>query len=95
MGRQARKKASGQIDKLKREIELNPRLETVFSICKELGIDDPICWMNNTSPLVIDWWIAFESLRAEREAAIYKNSGSGQEMSGEDAGKYLTRISGQ
>lgn len=51
--------------------------------------------MNNTSPLVIDWWIAFESLRAEREAAIYKEANSGAAMSGEEAGQYLTRISGQ
>ena len=68
---------------------MNARLESVFSICKDLTIDDPIHWMNNTSPIVIDWWVAYYTLKAEREAEVYKSSGKGKEMSPEDASEYL------
>lgn len=69
-------KAQGQIARLKLEIESNPRLDAVFAICELLGIDDPIHWMNSVSPIVIDWWIAHLTLKAEREMAAHKSSGS-------------------
>jgi hypothetical protein len=49
---------------------VNHRLRWVFRICKELGIDDPVHWMNSVSPSVVDQWIAFELL--ERESGLPK-----------------------
>ena len=76
MGRQTRKKAVGQIDRLIAELDRNPRLDTVFTICKDLGVDDPIHWMNNVSPMVIDWWIAHYTLKVRRESEAYKDNQS-------------------
>ena len=73
-------------------ISSNPRLESVFVICDNLNIDDPIHWMNNTSPVVIDWWIAFMSVKADREAALYDKTDGNREMSPEDAGNYLSNL---
>ena len=67
----------------------------VFSICKELGIDDPVFWMNNTRPIVIDWWIAYHSHVAEEEKKLYEDSGSNKEMDPADAGAYLSNLTGQ
>jgi len=36
----------------------NLRFRMAVKICKELGIDDPIHWMNNTDPRLLDLWIA-------------------------------------
>ena len=96
MGWQPRKKAAGQIELLKAELERNPRLDSVFSICKELCIDDPIYWMNNTSNMVVDWWIAYFMLKNERETAAYEeSSGSfGKSMTGEEAFAHLSKTSG-
>jgi hypothetical protein len=79
---------------LKAELERNPRLDAVFSICKELCIDDPIHWMNNTSPLVVDWWIAYLMLKNEREEAVHSGSGGSGSMTGEDAFAHLSNITG-
>tara|TARA_Y100000361_G_C11001806_1_gene259690 strand:+ start:340 stop:618 length:279 start_codon:yes stop_codon:yes gene_type:complete len=86
----SRKKVAGQIDKLKKEIEANPRLESVFSICQDLGIDDPIHWMNNTSPRVIDWWIAYHAVKTERELKAYE--GDKKSMEPNDAAEYLNNL---
>ena len=67
---------------------------SVFSICQELGIDDPIHWMNNTSRIVIDWWIGFMSLKNERELDAYSDKSSGSKMSPEDASEYLSSVIG-
>ena len=36
-----------------------------MSICKQLGIDDPVAWMNATDPKVLDLWIAEMIFEAE------------------------------
>ena len=85
-------KARGQIDKLKTEFESNGRLSSVFSICQDLNIDDPIHWMNNTKPIVVDWWIAYRSFMAEQEQRIRDevNNEAGQEMSANSAMDYIS-----
>ena len=75
-------------------MDANPRLFSVFSICQELGIDDPIHWMNNTSRIVIDWWVGFMSLKNEREREAYSDTSSGNKMSPEDASEYLSSVVG-
>ncbi len=94
MGGFTRGKATGQIDKLKIEIERNARLFHVFSICEELGIDDPIHWMNSVSPLVVDFWIAYRSVKFDMESKAYESASGNKEMSPEDASKYLNNIVG-
>lgn len=75
------------------EIKSNPRLDSVFTICKDLGIDDPIAWMNGTSRLVVDWWVAYYAVSSEREAAAYKNNDN-EEMMPTDAGAQLKNMTG-
>ncbi len=94
MGEYTRGKATGQIDKLKVEIERNARLFHVFSICEELGIDDPIHWMNSVSPVVIDFWIAYRSVKFDMEAKAYDDTSGKKEMTPEDAGNYIHSIVG-
>jgi len=92
VGRSTRGKAKGQIEKLKGEISCNARLQHVFSICKDLGIDDPIYWMNNTKPVVIDWWIAYNSHCHDMEKEAYENTGKNKEMDPAEAGEYLSNL---
>lgn len=80
-----------QIERLQHEIESNPRLDAVFHICKELGIDDPIHWFNSVAPVTIDWWIAYLSLVAKREADT-ADAGKGKEMSPDSAQEYLSKF---
>ncbi len=47
----------------------NPRFHFCVKICKALGIDDPIYWMNNTDPRLLDLWIADYIFEAEGETA--------------------------
>ena len=28
-------------------------------LCKDLGIDDPVFWMNSVEPEIVDLWVAF------------------------------------
>jgi len=44
---------------MKKHFSVNHRLRYVFRICKELGIDDPIAWMNIVPSSLVDQWIAF------------------------------------
>lgn len=83
-----------QIERLQHEIESNPRLDAVFHICKQLGIDDPIYWFNSTSPIVVDWWIAYLSLEAKRDQDASKSS-KGREMSPDSAEEYLSKFARQ
>ena len=50
--------------------------------------------MNNTSRIVIDWWIGFMSLKNERELDAYSDKSSGSKMSPEDASEYLSSVIG-
>lgn len=43
----------------------NPRLRFAAIICKELGIDDPICWFNAIDPDVLDFWFAVRLIENE------------------------------
>ncbi len=43
----------------------NYRFRMAVKICRELGIDDPIHWMNNTDPRLLDLWIADFIVEAE------------------------------
>jgi hypothetical protein len=47
----------------------NIRLRWVFRICSELGIDDPVHWMNSVSPLLVDQWIAYHTQKHEQDEA--------------------------
>ncbi len=95
MGESSRGKAVGQIDKLKNELERNARLFNVFSICLELGVDDPIHWMNNTSSVIVDWWVAYKQLKFEIESKAYDSSSNNKEVSVEEAGTYLSSLIGK
>lgn len=79
---------------LKRELEANGRLEAAFSICQDLCIDDPIHWMNNTSPILLDWWIAYKSLKYDRELEAMETSSNRTKMSPDAAGDYLHKLVG-
>ena len=94
MAGEPHKKAQGQIDKLKKELEANFRLEAAFAVCLELGIDDPIHWMNNTSPVLLDWWVAFKSLKYEREMEAYESRNGSKPMTPDAAGDYLHKMVG-
>jgi hypothetical protein len=59
------------------QLEKNYRLYWAFSICEELGVDDPIAWMNGTSPRVLDWWIAYRVVKSDREAKAAESARSG------------------
>ncbi len=54
----------------------NNRLSWVFKICKNLGIDDPVHWMNNVDPSIVDSWIAFSQYENELEAGAYSKEDS-------------------
>ena len=43
----------------------NYRLEWAFAICLELGIDDPVHWMETVDPVILDRWIAFKSHQSD------------------------------
>ena len=77
---------------MKLEIESNPRLDGVFAICEMLGVDDPIYWMNNTKPIVIDWWIAYLTLKAEREERAHEGTDTGKQVDPEDAFEYFNNM---
>lgn len=66
----------------------------MFSICHELGIDDPITWMNNTKPLVVDWWVSYLCVKNDREKEAYESSSKGKMMDPEEAGEYLSNLTG-
>jgi len=60
----------------------------VFSICHELKIDDPIAWMNNVPPVLVDWWIAYFVRKQEIEDQAYKKAaGKHTEHAPEEASK--------
>lgn len=59
MGGQQGKKRGSRIAKLEAEFHKNHRLQWVFKICSDLSIDDPVTWMNNVDPAVVDGWIAY------------------------------------
>lgn len=48
-----------RVDRLAAELAINQRLRWAVHVCEKLGIDDPVCWMNNTDPRVLDLWIAY------------------------------------
>ena len=50
---------------MKSHFKSNHRLRWAFRICKELGIDDPVHWMNFVSPSILDQWIAFSIIENE------------------------------
>ena len=56
-------------------MKINHRLRFAFRICKELGIDDPITWMDNVPSRVIDAWLAYESLVADEAKEAEKPKG--------------------
>jgi hypothetical protein len=65
----------------------------VFSICHELKIDDPIAWMNNVPPVLVDWWIAYFVRKQEIEDQAYKKAaGKHTEHAPEEASKILERM---
>lgn len=81
MGGEQGKKRGGRIAKLEAEFEKNHRLKWVFRICSELGIDDPVTWMNQVESSVIDGWIAYHLSVQKAEEA----SASGEKLDLESA----------
>tara|TARA_Y100000361_G_scaffold153370_1_gene175000 strand:+ start:1845 stop:2054 length:210 start_codon:yes stop_codon:yes gene_type:complete len=67
-------------------------LESVFSICEALGIDDAIHWMNNVQPIVVDWWIAYFTVKAQRENEAYNGAKEDVHLSGEEASQKLKQM---
>ena len=47
----------------------------MFSLCKELKIDDPIVWFNAVPDTLIDWWAAYEGVLKDRLDKTAKSSG--------------------
>lgn len=66
----------------------------MFSICQDLGIDDPVTWMNSVPPVLVDWWIAYKIHVGEKERQAYEEvSGKGKKtLTGEQAGEYLGKM---
>ena len=60
----------------------NPRFRMVVMICKELKIDDPIYWMNNTDPKVVDLWIADRILTSQEEGGKTNSNQSPENVLG-------------
>ncbi len=58
---------------MKAHLKSNHRLAWAFKICKDLGIDDPVYWMDNTDASILDSWIAYSQFENELE------SGAGEE----------------
>jgi len=85
-----RGKANKQIEKLTEQLRGNHRLFAAFSICSELGIDDPVHWFNSVKPAVVDWWIAFRTVRNEREAEVYEDKN--KDMTPAEADEYLFKL---
>lgn len=54
--------------------KINHRLAWAFKICKNLGIDDPAYWMDNTDPSILDSWIAFSQFENYLEAGAKEDS---------------------
>lgn len=69
----------------------------MFSICHDLGIDDPISWMNSVPPVLVDWHIAYRCYKSDAEAAAYEKvrNGGKRTFSGNSSemGEYLSGIS--
>jgi len=45
-----------------------PRFRFACEVCERLGISDPVSWINNTPPKVLDLWIALEAVRAKEKS---------------------------
>lgn len=88
MGAKNRGKRSGRVGRIKAELAKNHRLTSVFRICEELKIDDPVAWMNCTDSAVVDSWIAYFSYKNDLEEGTLK----GNKMSPDEAGAYLNGI---
>lgn len=94
MVNRSRGKGSGQVKRLIEELSNNHRLYWVFSICHELKIDDPIAWMNNVPPVLVDWWISFFVRKQQIENEAYqKATGKGQQRSPDELSELLEGMS--
>lgn len=59
---------------MKAHLQSNHRLAWAFKICKDLGIDDPVYWMDNTDASILDSWIAYSQFENELESGAGENS---------------------
>ena len=50
-----------------------------FHVCENLGIDDPVYWMDAVDPKVVDRWIAYYAVKNEI------SKGKGEPMTPEQA----------
>ena len=50
--------------------------------------------MNSVSPLVVDFWIAYRSVKFEMESKAYDEASGNKEMSPDDAGNYIHSLVG-
>lgn len=54
-----------------------------FRICEKLNIDDPVLWMDNIDPRVLDRWIAYMVVKND------KRQGKGEMKTIDEAAKTL------
>lgn len=87
MDAQVRGKRAKRVGQIKAELAKNHRLSSVYRICEMLHIDDPVFWMNNTSPAVVDGWVAYLIFKSEVE-----NGDVGNKMSPTEASTYLSSL---
>jgi len=85
LGVEDRGKRVGRVGKIKAELAVNHRLSSAYHVCEKLGIDDPVCWLNNTKPEVLDGWVAWFSHMADVREGKVKT-----QMSPNDAENYLS-----
>ena len=70
-------------------------MAAAFDIAERVGIDDPICWMNNTHHTVLDAWIAYRMFVNDREREAMERAKGKQSINLEDAGQALNNMVGQ
>jgi hypothetical protein len=59
---------------MKAHFKRNNRLSWAFKICKDLGIDDPVFWLNNVDPSLVDSWIAYSQYEGELESGVKEDT---------------------
>lgn len=93
MGHCPRGKDPRRIEKIAKQFDKNHRLAWAFSICQDLGIDDPISWMN-ACPTLLDWWIGYRVHKSELERQAYdKASGKSKtKLSGDNLYNHLEQL---
>ncbi len=91
MGGKTRGKDPRRIEKIAKQFDKNHRLAWAFSICQDLGIDDPISWMN-ACPTLLDWWIGFRVHKSEIERQAHEKASGKSKISGDQIYDHLEKL---